>query len=57
MVRHFAYGRSGDSIALNPTLAELDACKEWVLAGDASELWPDRVDYIFQKLKEDLKHV
>jgi hypothetical protein len=38
-------------------LAELDACKEWVLAGDASELWPQRVENIFKKLKEDLKLV
>ena len=46
-----------DCIALNPTMAELDVCKDWVLAGDGSELWPNRVEYIFQKLKEDLKLV
>jgi hypothetical protein len=46
-----------DCIALNPTLKELDECKEWVMAGDANELWPDRVNFIFQKLKEDLKLV
>ena len=46
-----------DCIALRPTLAELDACKEWVLVGDASELWPQRVENIFKKLKEDLKLV
>jgi hypothetical protein len=46
-----------DCIALRPTLAELDACKEWVLAGYASELWPQRVENIFKKLKEDLKLV
>lgn len=47
----------GDCMALKPTMGELDACKDWVLAGDASKLWPDRVDSIFQKLKEDLKLV
>ena len=46
-----------DCIALKPTFAELEACKDWVLAGDTSEFWPERVDYIFQKLKEDLKLV
>ena len=46
-----------DCMALKPTFAELDACREWVLAGDANDLWPERVDYIFQKLKEDLKLV
>jgi hypothetical protein len=46
-----------DCIALKPTIAELEACKDWVLAGDTSELWPERVEYIFQKLKEDLKLV
>ena len=46
-----------DCMALNPTLSELDECKEWVLAGDISELWPERVEFIFQKLKEDLKLV
>lgn len=46
-----------DCMALNPTMKELDECKEWVLAGDANEMWPDRVDFIFQKLKEDLKLV
>jgi hypothetical protein len=46
-----------DCMALNPTIAELEACREWVLAGDGSELWPGRVDAIFQKLKEDLKLV
>lgn len=44
-----------DCMALKPTIVELDECKEWVLAGDISELWPDRVEYIFQKLKKDLK--
>ena len=45
----------GDCIALNPTLSELKECKEWVLQGDASELWPARVDTIFQTLIKDLK--
>ena len=46
-----------DCMALRPTLIELEACRDWVLAGDAHELWPARVDFIFQKLKEDLKLV
>lgn len=44
-----------DCMALNPTNEELDLCIEWVLAGDLSELWPERVEYIFKKLKKDLK--
>ncbi len=46
-----------DCMALKPTFKELEECKEWVLAGDGSELWPGRVNFIFQKLKEDLKLV
>lgn len=45
-----------DCIALNPTAEELDLCFEWVLAGDTSDLWPKRVEFIFDKLKKDLKH-
>jgi hypothetical protein len=44
-----------DCIALSPTSEELDLCIEWVLAGDISELWPLRVEFIFKKLKKDLK--
>ena len=44
-----------DCMALNPTNEELDLCLDWVLAGDLSELWPERVEYIFNKLKKDLK--
>ena len=44
-----------DCIALNPSLKELEACKKWVLEGDTSELWPTRVDFIFNKLIQDLK--
>jgi hypothetical protein len=47
----------GDCMALNPSLKELEDCKEWVLLGDGNDLWPERVDFIFQKLKEDLKLV
>ena len=43
-----------DCMALSPTLLELEACKEWVMQGDASELWPNRVEEIFTKLKKDL---
>jgi hypothetical protein len=44
-----------DCMALKPTLEELEECKEWVLAGDASVYWPPRVEIIFEKLKKDLK--
>lgn len=44
-----------DCIALNPTGLELDQCFAWVLKGDISELWPERVEFIFKKLKKDLK--
>ena len=44
-----------DCIALNPTGLELDQCFAWVLKGDMSELWPERVEFIFKKLKKDLK--
>jgi hypothetical protein len=46
-----------DCIALKPILKELEICKEWVLKGDTNELWPNRVEEIFQKLIEDLKLV
>jgi hypothetical protein len=44
-----------DCLALNPSLEELEKCKPWVLQGDASELWPARVEDVFKKLEEDLK--
>ncbi len=44
-----------DCMALAPTMTELEACKEWVLLGDTNELWPKRVEEIFDKLKKDLK--
>lgn len=44
-----------DCLALRPTLEELNECKNWVLAGDASEFWPDRVDEVFKNLIEELK--
>jgi len=44
-----------DCMALKPSLEELEICKDWVLKGDVSELWPDRVDFILKKLKKDLK--
>lgn len=54
----YAYADRGidyqDCMALAPTLSELEDCREWVLQGDASELWPQRVEVIFGKLKKDL---
>ena len=44
-----------DCIAMAPTKNELNQCKEWVLAGDASDLWPIRVNEVFNKLAKDLK--
>ena len=44
-----------DCVALSPTLKELEDCKEWVLAGDSNELWPDRVNVIYTQLIKELK--
>lgn len=45
-----------DCVAMAPTKEELEACKEWVLAGDAHELWPKRVEEVFIQLSKDLRH-
>ncbi len=44
-----------DCVALAPSLSELEECKDWVLAGDASELWPGRVRDIYSLLIKELK--
>lgn len=55
----YAYADRGtdykDCIALAPTLKELNDCKEWVIKGDASDLWPERVEEIYSRLIKDLK--
>lgn len=43
-----------DCIQLKPTLDEINEALPWVLKGDASELWPDRVNEMINALKEKL---
>lgn len=45
-----------DCLALNPSPDELNACKDWVLKQDASELWPERVEDVFRKVAKGLGH-
>ncbi|MBI3557925.1 MAG: hypothetical protein HY074_16810 [Deltaproteobacteria bacterium] len=40
-----------DLIKLKPSVSELDLLRQWVLARDASELWPNRVEKCFKRLK------
>ncbi|MCC7441965.1 MAG: hypothetical protein IT285_10040 [Bdellovibrionales bacterium] len=41
---------------LKPTMEELEAAKEWTLAQDAAEIWPQIVDECLAELKRRLDH-
>jgi hypothetical protein len=45
-----------DCLKLMPTADELMKCYDWVLKGDANELWPEHVKSQFKILKKVLGH-
>jgi hypothetical protein len=45
-----------DLLKMRPTGEELDSIYDWVLARDASALWPNRVQDCFRRLRKALGH-
>lgn len=45
-----------DVLQLKPTRNELEQLKPWVLRRDASNLWPERVNSCFERIRKELKH-
>jgi hypothetical protein len=45
-----------DILKMAPSISEIESLQGWVLARDASEFWPARVERCFKKLIERLAH-